>query len=261
LCNFDKEKVRGTIGFSIGIEPLLEETLKAAESVKMDSSGKISLFLMPQVFSTESLESIETTNKGLFAGYGEIAFYFVAQKGQNPDDQKYLDIYEVAGKNNLVVMMHPDARQENSVGNAARKNPNVKFLIHGPEMEDPIINMMNNHPNVYYSIDAILIRIPPSPGGLLYTSNNKEEFILTFTENFDVLLNRAVKDWKEKIEQHPDRFMWGTDRAHKWTYDEEVSVLLEEFGRAFIARLEPAVQKKFAYENAERLIGMGGEGE
>jgi len=48
--------------------------------------------------------------------------------------------------------------------------------------------------------------------------------------------------------------MWGTDRAHKWTYDEEVSVLLEEFGRAFIARLDPAVQKKIAYENAENLF-------
>ena len=254
LCNFDKEKVRGSIGFSIGIEPLLEETLKAAESVKTDSLGKIYLFLMPQVFSTESLESIESTNNGLFAGYGEIAFYFVAQKGQNPDDQKYLDIYEVAGKHNLIVMMHPDAKQENSVGNAATKNPNVKFLIHGPEMEGSITNLMDKHPNVYYSIDAILIRIPPIPGGLLYTSSNKEEFILTFTENFDILLNRAVKDWKEKIEQHPDRFMWGTDRAHKWHYDEEVSALLEEFGRAFIARLDPAVQKKFAYENAENLF-------
>ena len=68
------------------------------------------------------------------------------------------------------------------------------------------------------------------------------------------MLNEAVKKWKAKIERHPDRFMWGTDRAYKWHYDEEVSVLLEEFGRAFIGRLDPDVQEKFAYKNAESLL-------
>ena len=48
--------------------------------------------------------------------------------------------------------------------------------------------------------------------------------------------------------------MWGTDRAHKWTYDEEVSVLLEEFSRDFIAELDPSAQEKFAYKNAEKLL-------
>ena len=48
--------------------------------------------------------------------------------------------------------------------------------------------------------------------------------------------------------------MWGTDRGHLWTYDEDVSVLLEEFGRALIARLDPEVQEKFAYKNAENLL-------
>jgi len=254
LCFFNKEKVRGAIGF-YGLDPTsLGDTLEVARNIKEESLGSIALFLMPTTLDAEKLDSLHQSNAGLFKGYGELAFYTVWLKPLTPSDPKMFSIYDVAEKHGLTVMMHPDARQENSVGNAARKKPNVKFLIHGPEMEDSITDLMNKYPNVYYSIDAILIRIPPSPGGLLYTSSNKEDFISTFTENFDVLLNRAVKDWKEKIEQHPDRFMWGTDRAHKWHYDEEVSVLLEEFARAFIARLDLAVQENYAYKNAESLI-------
>ena len=66
LCNFDKEKVRGAIGFAIGAEQALDETLSIAKYIKEESSGKINLFLMPVMFSTEGLESIEKSNKGLY---------------------------------------------------------------------------------------------------------------------------------------------------------------------------------------------------
>ena len=68
-----------------------------------------------------------------------------------------------------------------------------------------------------------------------------------------------MKKWKNRIEQHPDQFMWGTDRAADWHFDEEISILVEEFARAFTGRLSPEVQEKFAYKNAERLIEMSGE--
>jgi len=252
LCNFDKEKVRGAIGFSIGAEQLLDETIEVAESVKKDSSGRISLFLMPFLFSSEKLESIETSNKNLFEGYGEIAFY---TDGSKPNEQKFLEIYTIAGNNGLIIMFHPDGRQENEIEEVLQKYPEVKFLLHGPELENSIINLINKYPNVYYSIDALLIRLPRS-GPYLYTANNKEEFKLKFTQNFDKMLNEAEKSWKVKIEQYPDRFMWGTDRAYKWHYDEEISVLLEEFARAFIGKLDTDVQEKFAYQNAEELVDV-----
>lgn len=250
LCNFDKENVRGAIGFSIGAQELLEETLQVAESVKKDSSGKISLFLMPFLFSTESLEIIQDSNKGLFKGYGEIAFY---TDGSKPNEQKFLEIYEVAGNNDLIVMFHPDGRQESEIEIVLKKYPNVKFILHGPELENSIVNLINKYSNVYYSLDAILIRLPRSAPPL-YTTNSKEEFMSKFKQNYNVMLNEAEKSWIAKIEQHPDRFMWGTDRGYLWHYDEEVSVLIEEFGRAFIGRLDADVQEKFAYENAEDLL-------
>jgi len=48
--------------------------------------------------------------------------------------------------------------------------------------------------------------------------------------------------------------MWGTDRWYRWQFDYEVGGILEEFGRSFIGELEPQVQEKFAYKNAEKIL-------
>jgi hypothetical protein len=48
--------------------------------------------------------------------------------------------------------------------------------------------------------------------------------------------------------------MWGTDRAADWHHNEEISILIEEFTRAFTGRLSPEVQEKYAYKNAEGLL-------
>ena len=249
LCNFDKEKVKGAIGFVVGVEQLLEEMLEIAESMKEESSGKINLFLMPVMFSTEGLESIEKSNKGLFKGYGEMAFYDQYYANALPDSPVVMETYKVAEKHNLIVMIHPGRNQKSNIGNVLQKNPNVNFLLHGFEIENDIVDLMDKYPNVYFSIDSAVLY---AMQGLFMGS--KEQFVSRFEQEFDVNMNRAVNKWKSAVEKHPDRFMWGSDRGLPWHYDEDVSILFEEFGRAFIARLDPAVQEKFAYENAERLL-------
>ncbi len=253
LCNFEKENVRGTIGFVIGAEELLDKTLTRSEDIK-EASGKINLFLMPAGFSAEALETIQEREPDLFSGYGEMAFYHPSYSGIPPDDPSVMAKYEVAGKNNLIVMIHPAGMQRAELENAIKNNPNVKFLIHGPEAEDYITALMDKYPNVYYSIDAVLARVSPSPAALMYMVSSKEDFLPKFRENFDLMLEESEKSWKSKIEKYPDRFMWGTDRGDPWTYDEDVSALLEEYARAFIANLDPSVQEKFAYKNAEELL-------
>src|SRR3989344_3949484 len=249
LCNFEKEKVRGAIGFAIGAEQALDETLNIAKSIKEESSGKINLFLMPVMFSTEGLESIEKSNKGLFKGYGEMTFYNQDYANTPPDSPVVMETYKVAEKHNLIVMIHPGRNQKSNIGNVLQKNPNVNFLLHGFEIENDIVDLMDKYPNVYFSIDSAVLY---AMQGLFMGS--KEQFVFRFEQEFDVNMNRAVNKWKSAVEKHPDRFMWGTDRAHKWHYDEDVSILFEEFGRAFIGKLDPSVQEKFAYENAERLL-------
>ncbi|MDP3733833.1 MAG: amidohydrolase family protein [Nanoarchaeota archaeon] len=260
-CTFDKEKVKGAIGFywSSQQSQSLEKTLTEAESIKTDSSGKIRLFLMPKPYSLKTLEDIEATQKGLFTGYGEMAFYSRGNPSQSyypqsPDEQQFLDLYVLAGKNNFVVMIHPDQGQESAIENVLQKNPNVKFYFHGEEIESAIMGLMDKYTNVYYSIDATLSRLPRS-GDALHVSRTEEEYVSRVKQNFNAMLNGAVNDWKTKIEKHPDRFTWGTDRGgESWHYGEEVSRLFEELSRAFIGQLDPAVQEKFAYKNAEKLL-------
>ncbi len=251
-CNFDKENITEAIGFGMGSDQLLEETLRAANSVKNNSSGRIRLFLMPSLFETETLDEIQENNPDLFEGYGEIAFYF--EGVPPPDSEEMMRIYSLAEKHNLIVMAHPAAGQESKIETAIKQNSNVRFLLHGPEAEPYITDLMREYPNVYYSVDAVLTRVPPSPATLMYTVKDKDEFMAKFPQNFDLMLDDAEKSWKAKIEQYPDRFMWGTDRGYKWHYDEDVGALLEEFGRAFIGRLDLEVQEKFAYKNAEKLF-------
>ena len=260
-CTFDKEKVKGSVGFywSPPESQSLEKMLAEAESIKNNSSGKISLFLMPKSYSLKTLESIENTNKGLLTGYGEMAFYSRGDPTQSyypqsPDEQQFLDLYALAEKNNFVVMIHPDKGQERAVENVIQKNSNVKFYFHGDEIESVITGLMDKYPNVYYSIDAALSRLPYS-GDALHVSQTEEEYVSKVKQNFTAMLNGAVNDWKAKIEKHPDRFTWGTDRGgFSWHYGEEVSRLFEELSRAFIGRLDPTVQEKYAYKNAESLL-------
>ena len=42
---------------------------------------------------------------------GEIAFYHKSYANTPPDAQEEMEIYKVAGRHNLIVMMHPDVRQ------------------------------------------------------------------------------------------------------------------------------------------------------
>lgn len=252
LCNFEKENVIGLVGLTIGAEQALDETIDKAKLVK-SASGMIELFLMPVRFSTQALEKIQQSNPGLFKGYGEMTFYDQDYANMPPDSPKVMEVYEVAGRNDLIIMMHPGGRQETAVENAIKKNPNVIFLLHGFEIENSITNLIRKYPNVYYSIDAVLVRMPRQ-GPFLYTSNTKEDFKVKFSQNYDALMINAVSNWKSKIEQYPDRFTWGTDRGYLWHYDEEVGEMLEEFARDFIAKLDQNVQEKFAYKNAESLM-------
>ena len=259
LCTFDKEKVGGTIVFYWNGQLSLEKRLAEAESIKSASSGKLRLFLAPIQYSLKELEEIEAAHKGLFTGYGEMAFYNRGDPSQSyypkrPDEQEFLDIYALAGKNNFVVMIHPDRGQEQAVENLIQKNPTVKFYFHGDEIEGAIIGLMDKYPNVHYSIDAVLSRLPYS-GDALHMSMTEKAYVSTISQNFDAMLQANVNAWKTKIEKHPDRFTWGTDRGgFTWHYGEEVSRLFEELSRSFIGRLDPSVQEKYAYKNAEDLL-------
>lgn len=266
ICLFDKTNVKSALGFYVVPSLLKTQSLVQIKQIHKQFSGRIAPFIMTAHVSALNIqpadvESVLQANPGLFKGFGELALYKDAYKGVSPDDESLLPYYEVAEKYNLVVMMHPDNNQQATVKKILQDYPTVKFLFHGHEIV-PAIAEIIAFPNAFYTIDTDLSDVPGESNSVnLYAGKTKAQFVSDFKRDYDKIQATALKNWKSLIEQHPDKFLWGTDRAYTIHFDSEVGALLDESARAFIAQLDPAAQEKFAYKNAERLIEMGGENE
>jgi uncharacterized protein Veg len=84
----------------------------------------------------------------------------------------------------------------------------------------------------------------------------KEELLPYVKSKFDSTLKQDIARHKNMIEMYPDRFLMETDRQHRVHFDKEMSALLDEYSRAFIGRLDPSVQEKFAHKNAKALLEL-----
>lgn len=245
LCLFDKEKTRGAIIFFEPDEMNLKNSIKNLRELKdFAKDYEFRWFLTPRDLVPETIREIIEENEGLFRGIGEMAFYELP--GKTPSDVTLSQIYRIAEKHNLVVMLHPARYQNEETESALRENPNVKFLIHGYETESSIPSLIARYDNVYYSLDS----------ANLFLLSPRDKFISYFRGNFDSILSRKVSKWKELIERYPTRFLLGTDRFVDWQFDEEAIILTEEFFRAFVGRLNVATQDQFAYKNAKAIFNQ-----
>lgn len=265
-CLFNAEGITKTFGFFIMPNIYSQYVVDHVKDVEAKYPGKFIKFLMPplplQTLNPKpsEVEKILNNNPGLFQGYGEARFDFNLGKNANPDDQYFLEMYALADKNNLIVQIHPNKGQLAILERLLKKYPKVKFLAHVmPDVKKEVGNLMGKYPNLYYSLDAEIHYI----FGYHRVQDNKgptkEEYLKFIRENFDSLLKEALGDWKQIIEAHPDQFTWGSDRWFTWHFEPEVGGLVVEFGRTFIGHLDPAVQEKIAYKNAQKLIGSSGK--
>lgn len=251
ICSMDRGNIKSLIGFHLTQSFSVGQTIDAANKIEKRHPGRVHHFIMPSpflspIFQPNELGNILKSNPGLFKGYGELGFYLEPLQKYSPDDDILLQTYGVAEEHNLIVMIHPDGHQKYNIKRAFESNPNVIFFIHGGESEHYVKELIE-YPNIFYSLDANLF-------DNFYTAESKEEFTSYFRGNFDNIVDLAVNNWKDNIEENPDKFTWGMDRALTWHFDEEVVGLLEEFARAFIGKLDIEVQEKFAYKNAERML-------
>ena len=188
----------------------------------------------------------------LFGGYGEIGLYN-RQGGAKellPDDQRLKEIYPIIKEKKLLVYFHPGNGHADNLAKVLKEYPDINFIVHGDQIQQNIISLMDDHPNIYFTMNDLY-----GDEWLLRESITKQEFLEYFND-YEPLIKKDLAMYEHMINEHPDRFMWGTDRggAAVWTYDPEVGQTLANYGRAFIARLNPSVQEKFAYKNAESLL-------
>ncbi|MBI2146988.1 amidohydrolase family protein [Candidatus Woesearchaeota archaeon] len=261
ICQMEKEGITKTFGFFMAPNRLLSQSVSNVKEIDQKYPGKIvSFFQSPlplqQLFPDASeVNSVFTNNPGLYEGMGEVRFDFNGAQNDMPDGKYELEMYGLSDQHNLIVQLHPAKGQAEILKQVLEKYPHVIFLVHLMKDEQPeMIKLLETHDNMYYSLDAELNYIY---GYQTIQNNNgptKEEYVSFTKKNFDRLLDETLDRWKPVIEQHPDKFTWGTDRWFTWHFDEDVGALLEEFGRSFIGKLDPVVQEKFAYKNAEEML-------
>ena len=206
----------------------------------------------------ETLSEYLEIYPGMFRGIGEIVLYDQPREGGGrlaedwpPDAPYLLDVYQVAREHDLLVWMHPGEGHQDSLERVLEQHPDLTFIVHGEETEGNIANLMENYSNIYFSVNDLYgKKYPLGDGG------NKTRF-LSILEEYEPLIEQDVTNWQELIETYPDRFMWATDRGNTaglYSYDTDVGQIMIDYARDFIGRLDPAVQERFAYGNAHRLL-------
>ncbi len=257
-CLFESEGIKKAVGFYIVPRFADGIVARAVKKYEKQHPGKIAAFFMPPPINflnlgIDTIKDIFTKHKGLFKGVGELRGDF--ENAQNLESPYFEALFKMAEQNNQIVMIHPNRRQRDVVEGLLEKYPKITFLFHGGREEEWVADIFDKYDNFYYSLDANLVPLYGWNREHISDEPTKEEFLAYFRENFNARLGREVDRWKWKIEAHPERFVWGTDRWYEWHFDLEVGGLLEEFGRSFIGRLSGVAKENFAYKNAERMLG------
>ncbi len=205
----------------------------------------------------ETLKKMLAVYPQLFQGYGEIGLYARENGGSPelpPDSKRLQEIYPIIKDYNLVVYFHLGDGHKDNFEEILAQYPEITFIFHGDQLSvEEVSEVLSNHPNVYYGIDEFF-------GGEreifeMYVGKSKEEYLDTINKKFDQVIQQAVSYWKPLIEKHPERVLWGTDRGDaEWNYERDVGLMQVKIARAFIGKLNPAVQENFAYKNAEMVV-------
>lgn len=276
VCMMDTEGTRTVFAFFPVWDPIREESLAVAQRTIERYPGRFVPFIMPPdrddspdgfpTVTADVLEAMLTVHPGLFQGYGEIGLYARGDHGGPtgapalpPNAPRLLRIYPVLRSHNLLAYVHLGEGQAAAFEEVLAAHPDINFIWHGDQLirgsgveQDlsVIEGILRRHPNAYYGVDELY-----GDRWLLKPEVSKEEF-LTHFKNSESLLQQDLITWKGFIERYPNQVLWGTDRGWSapWSVDQDVALALNDYSRAFIGRLHPAVQEKFAYKNAERLI-------
>ena len=258
----NKEKVDQAIAFSLPNPQKFQEYYTIAN--KFRDVEAIKLFVGYPGPYPQMLESILGMSNGLYKGLGELGFYTYPLKGTPPDAPQMSALYNIIGKNNMIVMLHPDNGQAENVRNMLRRHPDVKFLFHGNEICYDIDAIISEFANAYFSIDSAVFfttvynfpgrmpRIKPLYG--VFMSGPVEKFVNDVGMQYYDILNDNIDFWKPKIVANPTKYLWGTDKFLPWHWTEEASQLFEEFARAFTGALPKQVQEMYAHTNGINLL-------
>ncbi|MBI4032225.1 amidohydrolase family protein [Candidatus Berkelbacteria bacterium] len=278
VCMMDVEGVTKVFAFFPVWDPIIEPSIEVVERAMAQYPGRFVPFIMPPdhdddpdgfpTVTADVLASMLGRAPGLFKGYGEIGLYARGDHGGPkgapalfPNAPRMQAIYPVVREHRLLVYVHLGEGQQAAFEEVLSANPDITFIWHGDQLIPTtdrrldltaVEEILTNHSNVRYGVDELY-------GGefLLKPEMSKAKFLAHFADP-DPLLDIDVATWKAFIERHPDQVLYGTDRGWSaaWSVDPDVAQTLTAYNRAFIGRLDPSVQEKIAYRNAEALLAQ-----
>lgn len=258
-CSLQREGTMKNFAFFPVYPEIYLQAIEIANKTMAQYSDLFTSFIMPPTEDTPTVEApvlrkMLTVYPNLFQGYGEVGSSPTEPKDPPPDDPLYLENYKIAREYHLLVYYHLGRGHKENFEQVLAAHPNMNFIWHGDTLSiEEIEEVLSQHSNAYYGIEGY----QEGDYGIfpLFVGKSKQAYLDAMEKNFDGLVNAAVRVWKPLIERHPDQVIWGTDRGDaEWNYDVEIGQMMVKFARAFIGKLDPAVQEKFAYKNAERLL-------
>lgn len=173
---------------------------------------------------------------GDFWGLGEIHFFYAHIPVDHPI---MLKIYDHCAEYGVPINVHAEEEHCDELERALEHNRDTIFIwAHAGCRADAytVWRMMNDHPNLFAELSA---RIP--------------EFGYTLITNPD---GSIKPDWRILLEDHSDRFMWGTDMSppHDYRYGAEWYVQTTDYYRSILGQLTSETAEKIAYKNIEGIL-------
>jgi hypothetical protein len=144
-------------------------------------------------------------------------------------------------KHNVPMMIHMEADQDSmeqlqSLVESDRSGTMVLGHCGKNANANQIRTFLEGNDNVYCNL---AFRSPPQ--SYAYNPNNIYDSCTLKSE------------WKDLIEDHPDRFMVGIDDIHSW---EKFDKVAENIRSGLLANLRPDVAEKVAYKNAVKVYAL-----
>lgn len=208
--------------------------------------------------------SQKIVGKNFIRGFGEIE---TQEWSARHNDPKILELITLAKQNSIHFMFHPVADKINDVEEMIEAYPETTFLIHMfredlAESQSQLITILQEHDNLYFSMDAAHI-LHLNGNDIIYTydSNDKQSAINKFVSTYDSkeksMINDAISAYKPLVDAVPNKVMWGTEIGPEYAFDSQVFDRAIKISRLVIAGFAPEHQEAVGYKNALRVFGQG----
>lgn len=211
---------------------------------------------LTEMYTTNLDATVDIVGDFFYRGIGEIE---TQDWNVDHDADEVRQLVDLADGNNVNAMFHPVGNKMDDVERLIEAYPDVNFHIHMFRSDldkgvDELIDIMQSHDNLYYTINASHI-IHYNGNDILYHHDDADSLIDQFDDVYDSMVDSAVEDYGPLVEAVPDKVMWGTEAGPTYTFEPEVYDRMIKISRAVIGEMPEEYQEGLAYENALEVFG------